>query len=110
AMMLSLFISDPQFQGQTKERLANPEAARLVEATIKDHLDHWLPADTQRADALLAHIIDLVEERLRRKQDKELSRKTATRKLRLPGKLADCTRGTAEGTELFLVEGDSAGG
>jgi topoisomerase IV subunit B len=108
--MLSLFISDPQFQGQTKERLASPEAARLVEATIKDHFDHWLPADTERANDLLEHVIAQVEERLRRKQDKELSRKTATRKLRLPGKLADCTRGSAEGTELFLVEGDSAGG
>jgi topoisomerase IV subunit B len=110
AMMLSLFISDPQFQGQTKERLASPEAARLVEATIKDHLDHWLPADTARANDLLDHIIEHVEERLRRKQDRELSRKTATRKLRLPGKLTDCARSSAEGTELFLVEGDSAGG
>jgi topoisomerase-4 subunit B len=110
AMMLSLFISEPQFQGQTKERLASPEAARLVEATIKDHLDHWLPADTARANDLLEHIIEQVEERLRRKQDRELSRKTATRKLRLPGKLTDCARSSAEGTELFIVEGDSAGG
>jgi len=110
AMMLSLFIREPQFQGQTKEKLASVEAARLVEATIKDHFDHWLPADTARANDLVDRVVELVEERLRRKQDKELVRKTATRKLRLPGKLADCTRNSAEGTELFLVEGDSAGG
>ena len=110
AMMLSLFIREPQFQGQTKEKLASVEAARLVEATIKDHFDHWLPADTTRANDLVDRVVELVEERLRRKQDKELVRKTATRKLRLPGKLADCTRNSAEGTELFLVEGDSAGG
>ncbi len=109
-MMLSLFIRDPQFQGQTKEKLASVEATRLVESTIKDHLDHWLPADTARAGDLLDWTIEQVEERLRRKQDKELTRKTATRKLRLPGKLADCSRSAAEGTELFLVEGDSAGG
>jgi topoisomerase-4 subunit B len=109
-MMLSLFIRDPQFQGQTKEKLANVEATRLVEATIKDHFDHWLPADRGRAEDLLERVIELAEERLRRKQDKELLRKTATRKLRLPGKLADCTRDSAAGTELFLVEGDSAGG
>jgi topoisomerase-4 subunit B len=110
AMMLSLFIREPQFQGQTKEKLANVEAARLVEATIKDHFDHWLPADTARANDLVDRVVELVEERLRRKQDKELVRKTATRKLLLPGKHADCTRNSAEGTELFLVEGDSAGG
>jgi topoisomerase-4 subunit B len=109
-MMLSLFIREPQFQGQTKEKLASVEAVRLVEATIKDHFDHWLPADTARANDLLERVIEQVEERLRRKQDKELVRKTATRKLRLPGKLADCSRDSAAGTELFLVEGDSAGG
>jgi len=110
AMMLSLFIREPQFQGQTKEKLASVEAARLVEATIKDHFDHWLPADTARANDLVDRVVELVEERLRRRQDRETERKTATRKLRLPGKLADCTRNSAEGTELFLVEGDSAGG
>jgi topoisomerase-4 subunit B len=110
AMMLSLFMRDPQFQGQTKEKLASVEAGRLVEATIKDHLDHWLSADTGRAGDLLERMIEIAEERLRRKQDKELVRKTATRKLRLPGKLADCTRDAAAGTEIFLVEGDSAGG
>jgi topoisomerase-4 subunit B len=109
-MMLSLFIRDPQFQGQTKEKLASVEAGRLVEATIKDHFDHWLSADTARAGDLLERVIEVAEERLRRKQDRELVRKTATRKLRLPGKLADCTRDAAAGTEIFLVEGDSAGG
>jgi topoisomerase IV subunit B len=109
-MMLSLFLREPQFQGQTKEKLANTEATRLVEATIKDHFDHWLSADKERARELLERIIELVEERLRRKQDKELTRKTATRKLRLPGKLTDCSRDSADGTEIFIVEGDSAGG
>jgi topoisomerase-4 subunit B len=109
-MMLSLFLREPQFQGQTKEKLANTEATRLVEATIKDHFDHWLSADKVRAGDLLDRVVELVEERLRRKQDKELTRKTATRKLRLPGKLTDCSRDSAAGTEIFIVEGDSAGG
>jgi len=109
-MLLSVFIREPQFQGQTKERLASADAARLVEASIKDHFDHWLSGDPGRATDLLERIIEKAEERLRKKQDKELTRKTATRRLRLPGKLADCTRDTANGTELFLVEGDSAGG
>jgi len=110
AMLLSIFIRDPQFQGQTKERLASAEATRLVDATIKDHFDHWLSGDPARAKDLLDRVIEVAEERLRKKQDKELSRKTATRKLRLPGKLADCSKDSQEGTELFLVEGDSAGG
>ena len=109
-MLLSLFIRDPQFQGQTKEKLASVEAQKLVEATIKDHFDHWLSADPEMARDLLDRVIESAEERLRRKEQKELTRKTATRKLRLPGKLADCTRDEAEGTEMFLVEGDSAGG
>nr|WP_322099689.1 DNA topoisomerase IV subunit B [Fodinicurvata sp. CAU 1616] len=109
--LLSLFIPDPQFQGQTKEKLSSPEAAKLVEAAIKDHFDHWLSADPARASALLDRLVERAEERLRRRQEKEQSRKTATnRKLRLPGKLADCARSGADGTELFLVEGDSAGG
>jgi topoisomerase-4 subunit B len=110
AMLLSIFIRDPQFQGQTKEKLATAEATRLVDTTIKDHFDHWLSGDTGRARDLLERVIEVAEERLRKKQDKELSRKTATRKLRLPGKLADCSKDSQEGTELFLVEGDSAGG
>jgi topoisomerase-4 subunit B len=109
-MLLSLFIKEPLFQGQTKEKLASAEAARLVEATIKDHFDHWLTADQGRARDLLDNVMEKVEERLRKKQDKELSRKTATRKLRLPGKLVDCSRDERQGTEIFLVEGDSAGG
>ncbi len=110
AVMLSLFISNPQFQGQTKERLSMPEAARVVEAQVKDHFDLFLSADTSTADALLNWAIERAEERRRRKETRDLARKSATRKVRLPGKLADCTRSSAEDTELFIVEGDSAGG
>ncbi|MEE9140121.1 MAG: DNA topoisomerase IV subunit B [Alphaproteobacteria bacterium] len=109
-IMLSLYIRDPQFQGQTKEKLSVPDAARLIEASVGDHFDHWLSEDSGRAGALLEHVIARAEERLRRRQARELSRKTAARKARLPGKLADCTRQGPRGTELFLVEGDSAGG
>ncbi|MGE0094874.1 MAG: DNA topoisomerase IV subunit B [Alphaproteobacteria bacterium] len=110
AVMLSLFIPNPQFQGQTKERLGMPEAVRLVENAVKDRFDHWLHADTTSARALLERVLERADERLRRRQEREMQRKTATRKLRLPGKLADCSRDSREGTEIFLVEGDSAGG
>jgi len=110
SMLLSVFIRDPQFQGQTKEKLATVEAQRLVEASIKDHFDHWLSGDPEQARDLIDRVVEIAEERLRRKEQKELVRKTATRKLRLPGKLTDCARDEARGTELFLVEGDSAGG
>ncbi|OIR02387.1 DNA gyrase subunit B [mine drainage metagenome] len=110
AIVVSLFIREPQFQGQTKEKLASPEATRLVENALKDHFDHWLSADPAAAKALLERMVERAEDRARKKQAKELSRKTATKKLRLPGKLTDCTRSQAEGSELFLVEGDSAGG
>jgi len=110
AMLLSLFLREPQFQGQTKERLASVEATRLVENAVRDHFDHWLGADPATTRLLLDRIVERAEERQRRRQQKEMARKTATRKLRLPGKLADCTRDTAAGTEIFLVEGDSAGG
>ncbi|MEM7443673.1 MAG: DNA topoisomerase IV subunit B [Pseudomonadota bacterium] len=110
AALLSVFIPEPQFQGQTKERLANPEASRLVEAVVKDHMDHWLSADPAAANALLDRAVERAEDRLRRRQAKDLARKTATRKVRLPGKLTDCSRTSADGTEIFLVEGDSAGG
>jgi topoisomerase IV subunit B len=109
-VLLSLFIRDPQFQGQTKERLASVEAMRLVDGALKDHFDHYLSGDPVAARALLDELIDRAEDRLRKRQQKELERKTATRKLRLPGKLADCARSSAAGTEIFLVEGDSAGG
>ncbi|MDJ0609143.1 MAG: DNA topoisomerase IV subunit B [Kiloniellales bacterium] len=108
--VLSIFIHDPQFQGQTKDRLASPIAAKLVESTIKDHFDHWLSGHPERSRTLLERVVERAEERLRRRQEKDLKRKNATRKLRLPGKLSDCTSSRAEGTEIFLVEGDSAGG
>ena len=108
--VLSVFIKNPQFQGQTKERLATPTALRLVESSIKDHFDHWLSGHPERARVLLDRIIERAEERLRRRQEREQNRKTATRKLRLPGKLSDCSRNRSGGTEVFLVEGDSAGG
>ena len=110
AGMLSVFVRDPQFQGQTKDKLTSPEAARLVETALRDHFDHWLVGDPATADNLLAWAVERAEERIRRKEQKDTPRKSATRKLRLPGKLADCARESAEGTELFLVEGDSAGG
>ena len=109
-IMLSIFINDPQFQGQTKEKLATPEATKLVEASVRDHFDHWLSADTAAAKDLLAHMAERADDRLRRRRARETKRASATRKLRLPGKLTDCTRSNAEGTEIFLVEGDSAGG
>ena len=108
--MLSLFIRDPQFQGQTKEKLATAAATKLVETSIKDHFDHWLSGHPERARMLLERFVERAEERLRRRQEKEQNRKSATRKLRLPGKLSDCSRNRSEGTEVFLVEGDSAGG
>jgi len=110
ACLLSLFLAEPQFSGQTKERLATPEATRLVEQALRDHFDHWLSGDPENAGRLLAWTVERAEERLRRKEEREVGRKTATRRLRLPGKLADCSRDAAKGTEIFLVEGDSAGG
>jgi topoisomerase-4 subunit B len=110
AAKFSLFIRDPQFQGQTKERLTSPEAGKLTEVSLRDRFDHFLAGDPQAADNLLAFVIDRAEDRIRRKETKDTARKSATRRLRLPGKLADCAKENAEGTELFLVEGDSAGG
>ena len=110
AAMLSVFIREPEFQGQTKEKLSSPEAQKLVETVVGDHFEHWLAESPAEADKLFAFVVDRAEERLKRRQEKEVSRKAATRKLRLPGKLADCTHEAAEGTEIFLVEGDSAGG
>ncbi len=110
AGLLSVFIREPEFQGQTKDKLATVEAQRIVETALRDPFDHWLTERPQQANALMDWTIERAEERLRRKREKEVNRKSATRKLRLPGKLADCTRQAAEGTEIFLVEGDSAGG
>ncbi len=110
AAKLSVFIREPQFQGQTKEKLVNGEATRLVEQAMRDRFDHFLAASPAQADALLAFAIERAEERLRRRELKDAPRKTATRRLRLPGKLADCSVEDASRTELFLVEGDSAGG
>jgi topoisomerase IV subunit B len=111
-LMLSVFIRDPQFQSQTKDRLTSPEAARMTENAMRDHFDHFLSDNMDRGRALLGLILERMEERLKRKAEREVKRKTATsgRKLRLPGKLTDCANDGPEGTELFIVEGDSAGG
>src|SRR5205809_52065 len=110
AVMLSVFVREPEFQGQTKDRLATVEAQRIVEQAVKDPFDHWLSGNPVQANRLLDFVIERADERLRRRAEKEISRKTAVKKLRLPGKLADCTDTAAEGSELFIVEGDSAGG
>jgi topoisomerase IV subunit B len=111
-VMLSVFIRDPQFQSQTKDRLTSPEAARLVEAAMRDHFDHFLTDNMERGKALLGEVMERMDERLKRKQEREIKRKTATnaKKLRLPGKLTDCSGEGGRETELFIVEGDSAGG
>jgi topoisomerase-4 subunit B len=109
-IMLSLFIPEPQFQGQTKEKLASLEAAKLIEVCLGDHFDHWLSGDPVTAGRLLEAVIERSNIRLKRRQEKTLKRQSATKRLRLPGKLADCTLNAAAGTEVFIVEGDSAGG
>ncbi len=108
--LVSCFIREPEFVGQTKDRLATTEAARMIEGAVRDHFDNWLAADPKSAGAILDFLVLRSEERLRRRQEKETSRKSATKKLRLPGKLVDCTATARAGTELFIVEGDSAGG
>jgi topoisomerase-4 subunit B len=110
AARLSAFIRDPQFQGQTKEKLTTTEASKLLETALRDRFDHWLAQNPPQADSLLSFAIDRAEERLRRRESKDTPRKSATRRLRLPGKLTDCTKEHAPDTEIFLVEGDSAGG
>ena len=110
AVMLSVFVREPEFQGQTKDRLATAEAQKIVEQAIKDPFDHWLSGNPLQANKLLEFVLERADERLRRRQEKEISRKTAVKKLRLPGKLADCSNTAAEGSELFIVEGNSAGG
>ncbi|HJU32605.1 MAG TPA: DNA topoisomerase IV subunit B [Hyphomicrobiaceae bacterium] len=110
AAMLSVFIREPEFQGQTKDKLATQEASRIVEGAVRDAFDHWLADSPQQATRLLDWAIEQAEERLKRKREKEVGRQNATRKLRLPGKLADCSLNSKQGTEIFIVEGDSAGG
>lgn len=109
-VLLSIFIRDPQFQGQTKEKLTSASATRLIETAVKDNFEHWLTGDNNASKYLLDYLIEIAEERRRAKDQQEMSRKSATRKLRLPGKLADCSKKSSEGTEIFIVEGDSAGG
>src|SRR5512140_2265903 len=108
--MLSVFVREPEFQGQTKDRLATAEAQRIVEQAIKDPFDHWLAGNPMQASKLLDFVIERADERIRRRQEKDIARKTAVRKLRLPGKLADCSSSASDGSEIFIVEGDSAGG
>ena len=108
--MLSVFVREPEFVGQTKDKLSSPEATRIVDTALRDAFDHWLAASPQQANKLLDWTIERAEERLRRKKEKEIDRQSATLKLRLPGKLADCTQSAAQGAEIFIVEGDSAGG
>jgi len=110
AGILSIFIPNPEFQGQTKEKLSSAGVTKIVETSIKDHFDHFLTGNPQAANALLEHVLERAEDRLQKRKDREFARKTPTRKVRLPGKLTDCAAGSAEGTEIFLVEGDSAGG
>lgn len=110
AAMLSIFIPEPQFSGQTKEKLSSPEAARWVEVIVRDHFDHWLSGDPENANRLLAWSIERADERRRRRDERDIKRKSAARRVRLPGKLSDCSQNTAAGSEIFIVEGDSAGG
>ena len=110
AAMLSVFIREPEFQGQTKDKLATVEATKIVETAVRDAFDHWLADSPQQATKLLEWCVDQSEDRLKRRREKEVGRQSATRKLRLPGKLSDCSIQQAAGTEIFIVEGDSAGG
>ncbi len=109
-LMLSVFITDPQFQGQTKDKLTSTKAIHLVETAVKDSFDHWLSSDVENAKALIEYVLERAEARRKKKEEKAQARKAPTKKLRLPGKLADCSQAAAENTEIFIVEGDSAGG
>jgi len=108
--LVSVFISDPDFVGQTKDRLSSSEATKLVEQAVRDPFDHWLASSPKDANKLLEWAIERADERVKRRKARDIKRKSATKKLRLPGKLADCSRKGSDDTEIFIVEGDSAGG
>ena len=109
--VLSLFLGSPQFSGQTKEKLSNAGVARQVEGVIKDHLDHWLHGQPEQATQLLEAVVENARQRIsRKKASAPIHRKSATSRLMLPGKLTDCVVSDTTTSELFIVEGDSAGG
>lgn len=109
-LLISAFVRNPQFQGQTKDKLVSADVTRLIEAAVKDRFDHWLSERRDDSETLLTFVIDRLDQRLRRRQAKEANRQSVTKRLRLPGKLSDCISTDIRETELFLVEGDSAGG
>ena len=110
AAIVSVFYKTPQFLGQTKEKLSNPEIARFTENALRDPWEIFLASDPKTANAVLDFVVNLANARIKTKQVKEIARKTPTKRIRMPAKLADCSKHGVDGTELFIVEGESAGG